>query len=251
MDSIKLLGCKVSKVTTDELNNYILSKIKDDKKEAILNVNINCINLAQKHQWLKLMLFNTNVVFCDGDGVRLGAKLIGSELPEKITYNRWIWSLSHLCCENNLSLYLFGSKSDVIKLSVDKLLDRFPNLNILGFRSGYFDDRKDNSTIISEINNLKPNILILGMGMPKQEKWLLDNIDKLDVNIILTGGAVFDYVSGLAKLTPNFFYKYKIEWLYRFIQEPKRLFNRYIIGNPLFILRILLEKYKIINYNRY
>ena len=112
----------------------------------------------------------------------------------------------------------------------------------------HFDDKKDSEKIIKQINKVRPNILILGMGMPKQEIWIMDNIDKLDVNIILTGGAVFDYVSGKAKMTPDFYYKYKIEWLYRFIQEPKRLFNRYIIGNPLFLTRIFLEKFKIINY---
>lgn len=249
MESTKILGCKVSLITMAELNSYIISKVKHNLKEAILNVNINCINLAQKHTWLKQVLNQTDIVFCDGDGVRLGASILGVNLPEKITYNRWIWDLAQISVDNNMSWYLFGSSENVIARSKEVLSKKFNDLNIIGFRSGYFNETLDNKDIIKEINTLKPNILILGMGMPKQEKWLFENIDKLDVNIILTGGAVFDYVSGNTKMTPNFYYKYKIEWLYRFIQEPRRLFKRYIIGNPLFILRVLLSKYKLIKYN--
>ena len=249
INSYQILGCKVSDCTTDQLNDYILSIVQQNKKEMVLNVNINCINLAQKNQWLKDLLNKTNIVFCDGDGVRIGAKIKGIHIPEKITYNRWIWQLAELSAKNKLSWFLFGGKDEVVKESSTILSNKYLGLNISGYHSGYFDFSKDSKEIIEQINKAKPNILVLGMGMPRQEKWIIKNFDKLDVNIVLTGGAVFDYITGKAKMTPDFYYKYKIEWLYRFINDPVRLFSRYILGNPVFLFRVLLEKLKIRNYN--
>ena len=247
--SYKILGCRVSDCTAIELNEYILNIVRNNLKEPILNVNINCINLAQKNSWLKTFLNDTNIVFCDGDGVRLGARIKGIDIPEKITYNRWIWQLANVSIDNNLSWYLFGGKDDIIKQSKEVLKVRYPELNVKGYRSGYFDFKNDTPEIIDEINRHKPNILVLGMGMPLQEKWIIENLDKINVNVVLTGGAVFDYISGNAKMTPDFYFNYKIEWLYRLMNDPIRLFNRYIIGNPLFLFRVILEKYRIFNYN--
>ncbi len=249
INSYQILGCKVSDCTSQQLNDYILSIIEQGKKEIVLNVNVNCINLAQEHIWLKKLLNDTNIVFCDGDGVRLGASILGIHLPEKITYNRWIWELADLSSKNGISWFLFGGKDGVVKESKIILSKKYAGLNISGYHPGYFDFSKDSKEIIEKINKVKPNILVLGMGMPRQEKWIVENIDKLDVNIILTGGAVFDYIAGNAKMTPDFYYKYKLEWLYRFVQEPKRLFGRYIIGNPLFIYRVFKEKIGITKYD--
>ena len=101
---------------------------------------------------------------------------------------------------------------------------------------------------IKKINNLKPDILVVGFGMPLQEKWILNNQEKLLVKVIMTGGNCFRYISGKEKRAPIWMRKYGMEWFFRFIQEPRRLFKRYLIGNPLFFIRIFFDKFKICHY---
>ena len=239
MNKIAILGIRITNCTTDELNEYICRVIEHQNKEAILNVNINCMNLAYEQSWLKAFLNATNVVFCDGEGVRLAARLLGLEIREKITYNRWIWELARVSQHNLYTWYMLGGKESVVRKAVTVLNTLFPRLTILGFHSGYFADCSEVDRIISDINSKRPAILLLGMGMPLQEKWLIDHLSSLEINIALTGGAVFDYISGNTKMTPQMFYTLKLEWFYRFLLEPKRLFKRYIIGNPLFFIRLL------------
>jgi len=244
IDKIQILGINIANCTIDELNEYICELINAREKEAVLNVNINCMNLAHNNPWLKEFLNSVNLVFCDSDGVRLGARLLGLRIKEKITYNRWVWDLARLSETNSFTWYLIGAEEPVIRKATDVLREVLPNLQILGFHSGYFSGQSEINSVISDINSLKPNILILGMGMPLQEKWLMEHLSRLCINIALTGGAVFDYISGNAKMTPDFFYKHKLEWLYRFMCEPNRLFKRYFFGNPLFFLRLFMNNLK-------
>jgi N-acetylglucosaminyldiphosphoundecaprenol N-acetyl-beta-D-mannosaminyltransferase len=236
---LNILGIGVSDLTVEELNQQILMTVKEERKALILNVNIHAMNMADKYRWFKELLNSSEIVFCDGDGVRLGARILGLKIKEKITYNRWIWEFAKFSETHKMSWYLIGSNEDVIKKSVGKLRSLYPRLAIRGYRNGFFIDDADHNNTIKDINLKKPDILILGMGMPIQEKWLLDNWDNIDATVALTGGAVFEYVSGVAKMTPDLFFKLKMEWFYRFIQEPKRLFKRYFIGNTKFMTRVI------------
>lgn len=242
LEQITFLGVRITNCAKAELNSYICQTIEAARKEPILNVNINCMNLAWELPWLRKLLNETPVVFCDGEGVRLGARLLGLHIREKITYNRWIWDLAQLSESMGFTWYLVGAKQNVIEEAVRKLKQAHPNLQVCGFRSGYFADDKEIEQTVAAINSKKPNILVLGMGMPFQEKWLMDNLYRLETNVLLTGGAVFDYLSGRARMTPALFYRLKLEWFYRLMLEPRRLFRRYVIGNPLFFARVILHK---------
>lgn len=248
MKQIKLLGVRITDCTKDELNSYICQTIRFGRKEPILNVNINCMNLAWELPWLRQFLNTTPVVFCDGEGVRLGARLLGLHIREKITYSRWIWELADLSESMSFTWYLVGGRQQVIEGAEKRLKSKYPNLQMLGFRSGYFVNSREIEQTVADINSKKPNILILGMGMPAQEKWLMDNLCRLETNVVLTGGAVFDYISGYSIMTPDFFYKLKLEWFYRLMLEPRRLFMRYVIGNPLFFMRVIF--YEVLRMNR-
>jgi len=247
LKQINLLGVKITSCTGAELNSHICQTIKTGRKELILNVNVNCMNLAWGLPWLRQLLNEAPVVFCDGEGVRLGARLVGLRIPEKITYNRWIYQLAELSESLSFTWYLVGARQQVIEEAEKKLKSKYPNLEILGFRSGYFSNSGDVDQTVADINSQKPNILILGMGMPGQEKWSAENFYRLQTNVVLTGGAVFDYVSGHARMTPDVFYRLKLEWLYRLMLEPLRLFNRYVIGNPLFLMRVIVHELLKIN----
>jgi N-acetylglucosaminyldiphosphoundecaprenol N-acetyl-beta-D-mannosaminyltransferase len=250
VDKVRLLGVQITNITSDELNEAIHQIVRANRRELVLNVNIHAMNLACRLSWFRDLLNRAEIVFCDGDGVRLGAWLQSNRLRQKITYNRWIWDFARFSEAKGLSWFLIGGTEEVIQEAVVRLRNRFPRLQIKGWRNGYFHSNEEVSHIKDVLNESNPNILILGMGMPLQEAWLRENRADLFVNVALTGGAVFDYVSGRVKMTPHLFYRLKLEWLYRFAHEPKRLFIRYFIGNPLFLLRVLLERFGVQSFNR-
>jgi N-acetylglucosaminyldiphosphoundecaprenol N-acetyl-beta-D-mannosaminyltransferase len=244
MDSIRIFDIKIDLINSKEINEEILNICRNKKRETIANVNINAMNIAFSNQKMKNFLNKAYINFIDGDGINLGAKLLGLKTGPKVTYDWWIWELAEFSQQNNLSWYILGAKQESVVTAVDRLNIVFPGLEIKGYHNGYFNKKNIiNELIVSEINRLKPNILLMAMGMPAQEEWLLENIDKLDINVALTGGAVVDYISGEFKSTPDIYRKLKFEWLYRFFQRPKYLLKRYFLGNPLFVYRILVEKY--------
>ena len=246
-NSLSILGVNVHAITVNELHEYIAHAIDNDIKTSILHVNVHGLNLAYKDTDFKQILNKSALVFCDGAGVILGAKILGYKIPERITYADWMWNFAKFCAAKKFSLFFLGAKPGIAQNAATQLLMRFPNLQIAGVQHGYFDKSfgsVENETIIKKINAAQPDILVVGFGMPLQERWLMENADRINVNIFLTGGAVFDYISGKLKRAPRWMTNNYLEWLGRLIIEPRRLWKRYIIGNPQFLLRVLKQKYQ-------
>ena len=241
---VEILGIPVHNYTMLEFNNIIRHIIDNNFKCMILALNIYSANLAFKLDWFFELYKNACYVHCDGEGIRLAAKLLGKEIKEKITFNRWIWELARISEKQKYSWFLIGSSNETISSAVNRLRIMFPELNIVGYRNGFFKSQDEIDNTVREISLKSPNILILGMGQPLQEEWLLKNSNSIHYNVALGGGAVFEYVSGKAKMTPTIFYNLKLEWLYRLINEPIRLFHRYIIGIPIFFYKVIIYKIK-------
>jgi N-acetylglucosaminyldiphosphoundecaprenol N-acetyl-beta-D-mannosaminyltransferase len=245
-EKIDILGIPIDNYSMQEFNDIIQRIIVSDLKCMILAINIYSANLAFKFNWFLQLYKNACFVHCDGDGIRIAAKILGKSIKEKITFNKWIWELARISEKKNLSWFLIGSSNETIIKAVAILKNKYPRLNILGYRDGFFENQESINTTINEINFKAPNILILGMGQPLQEEWLMKYNDKIKYNVALGGGAVFEYVSGNTRITPNFYVKYKLEWFYRFLHDPKRLFLRYFFGIPIFYFRVLAEKFSVI-----
>jgi N-acetylglucosaminyldiphosphoundecaprenol N-acetyl-beta-D-mannosaminyltransferase len=238
---IEVLGVKIHPVTVDFLFTYIAGMIRSGGKALVANVNTHAINLANELPWFRRFLASADIVFCDGWGVVLGAAVFGCKIPERITYADWIWQLAAFAEKECFSLYFLGARPGVAEEAAEKLSGRFSNLRIAGVHHGYFDketESSENQVIIENINRSRPNILLLGFGMPTQEKWLLENWKNIRANIALTGGAVFDYASGRLRRPPRFLTDHGLEWLGRLIIEPHRLWRRYLIGNAVYLWRI-------------
>ena len=244
LNFIEFLGIPVHQVGVEEVHAFIDDVIRQKTQALVLNVNIHCVNLALQQPWLKDFLKQGQLVFCDGDGVRLGLKLLGWSPPPKITYDRWIWQLCEYAAKRRFSLFFLGAKPGVAEEAALKLKARYPGLQIAGVQDGYFDrEGEGNQKVIEKINQLRPDILVMGLGMPVQEKWLFENWQRVQAHIFLTGGAVFDYASGRARRAPAWMIRGHGEWLYRFLCEPRRLFARYFLGIPYFFLRVFLERF--------
>ncbi len=248
---ITILGTNVSLLDVDELHTTMANIISTGRKELVLHVNINAINLAYREKWYREILNMAPTVFCDGYGVKLGACILGHSIPERITYADWMWQLSEYAESRDWRFYLLGGKPGVAEKATEKLREKHPNLKIVGAEHGYFDKSQgsiENEAVIQRINAARPNILLVAFGMPLQEHWLMENWDRIEVNIALTGGAALDYVSDTLKRGPRWLTDSGLEWLARLFIEPKRLWKRYLIGNPVFIWRVILERLGLLSF---
>jgi N-acetylglucosaminyldiphosphoundecaprenol N-acetyl-beta-D-mannosaminyltransferase len=238
----QLLGIPVDGLAVGELNEAILDLVRKRRHALVLNVNVHAMNLAVERPWFADLLREAEIVFCDGAGVRVGALLKGHRLPPRITYADWMWSLASFASMHGLSLYFLGGKPGVAEEAKRALRRQNPSLRIVGARHGYFDKSAgsaESKAVIEEVNRANPDILVLGFGMPVQEQWLADHWNMLNARVALTGGAAFDYVSGTLRRPPKWMQTVGLEWLGRMLIEPERLWRRYVIGNPVFIARVL------------
>lgn len=243
-ESIRLLGVRVDNLLLQDLCEAIQDAIQQQRKVLIANVNIHALNLAYQLVWFRNFLNGSQIDFCDGYGVLLAARLCGVHIKERITYADMIWPLAKLSETNQFTLYFLGAQPGIVDRAAEQLKESFPRLQVVGLHHGYFDKSphsQENQSVISEINHYKPDILIVGFGMPMQEQWLVENWDKINVHVALTGGAVFDYISGEVARAPRWMTDHGLEWLGRLFIEPHRLWKRYLIGNPLFLWRVFIH----------
>jgi N-acetylglucosaminyldiphosphoundecaprenol N-acetyl-beta-D-mannosaminyltransferase len=234
-----VLGVTVGKWTTASLLDYVASAACKRPCTTVLHVNIHAINLAWEDANFKNILNSADAVFCDGDGIRVIGRLAGWMLPEKITYNRWIWQLAERSVDNGLTWFVLGDDEETNRKAVEILRSRHPRLIICGRSHGFFRvGTVEEQSILRAISHAKPDILLVGMGMPRQEKWLMRCRTQLNCGVALSVGAAIAYVSGKAVMPPPVYVTLKLEWLYRLLHEPRRLWRRYLIGNPLFVWRV-------------
>ena len=244
---ISLLGVRFHKLTVKQLINYIVEKSQIDSKTIVGHVNVRGANLAYDLPWYRDFLNQSaDIVFCDGFGVLLGAKLLGNSVESKhrMTAPDYIEDLALACAKNNVSLFLLAGKPGVVEKAINKLKAVAPDLRIDGHH-GYFDkSNHENEEVIQQINEFNPNILYVGFGMPLQERWILDNLDAIEARLFLPLGACLDFYTDSVSRGPRWMTDNGFEWLSRLLVQPSQVWQRYIIGNPLFFYRVLRQKLK-------
>jgi N-acetylglucosaminyldiphosphoundecaprenol N-acetyl-beta-D-mannosaminyltransferase len=238
-------GVRIDRVTLPQLLDYIERRIQQRQHAMIAHVNVHALNLASEQPWFRDVLNQSDLTFCDGFGVKWGAMLLNAEIPARITYADWTWDLAEFAARRRYRLFLLGARPGVAWRAAQRLRATYPGLCIAGVHHGYFDKTSgsaENEAVVHYINAVRPDILLIGFGMPLQERWLHDNWPHLTANVALTGGAVFDYISGELRRGPRWMTDYGFEWLARLIIEPRRLWRRYLVGNPSFFWGLLRER---------
>ncbi|MEM8938859.1 MAG: WecB/TagA/CpsF family glycosyltransferase [Bacteroidota bacterium] len=238
----KIFDIDVDLLSEATLLNRIIKAAKGQEKQVIIgNVNIRALNFAYEQIKFRNFLNRCETIFCDGIGVLLAFKILGvsTNLNQRMTCPDYLDNLIELIIENNLSIFFLAGSSSMNTALDNKLLSKYPKLNY-HIQNGFFDSNSDeNKAVLQSINDFQPNILYVGFGMPLQEYWIEDNYRKINANVILPLGACLDFYSGFTYRGPKWLTNYGFEWLVRLVTEPKRLWKRYIIGNPLFFSRIL------------
>lgn len=241
LSQISILDVKCNLISVCCLQKIIVEYAKSDQKRVIANVNIKAVNLAHRTPWFKDFINNSEIVFCDGFGVLLGASLLGYPVSpnHRMTCPDYIEELAKTCEKEGVSLFLLAGKPGVVEKAIQKLKLAAPNLRIDGHH-GYFDKvGKENSDVVQKVNHFKPHVLYVGFGMPLQEQWILENINDTDARVFLPLGACLDFYTGSLYRGPKWMTDSGLEWLSRLFTEPSRLWERYVIGNPLFFYRVL------------
>lgn len=243
--AIRILGVDVHPLATEAVHARIARAIEGGGHELVLNANVHALNLARAEPWFRDFLNAAQVVFCDGAGVMLGARILGAHIPERITYADWMWQLAGLAEQRGWSFFFLGARPGVAEGAAASLRARHPDLRIAGVHHGYFDSAAgsaENRAVVEAINRAAPDILVMGLGMPLQERWLRENWADVDARVALSGGAVFDYLSGGLRRAPRWMTEHGLEWLGRLAIEPRRLWRRYLLGNPLFLARVIRQR---------
>src|SRR5690606_25704480 len=199
-ERISVLGVNLDRVDEVDVNNFIGGAIKFKNQVWVGNLNVHAVNLAFDSESLRNVFNSAELVFCDGQGLSLILKLLGFGTFPQVTYNRWMPNLLEYCARQGYSLFFLGSEQVVIEEAMAKANAAYPGL-VVGCHHGFFGpDEAD--AVVDAINIAGAAILLVGMGMPRQEQFIHDNRDRLVVNVLLNGGGCFMFYTGRHPISP-------------------------------------------------
>lgn len=234
-------GVTIDNLSLQESVAYIEKMLKGQKNHYIITPNAAHIVLFQRDEGFRKAYAKASLVLPDGMSLIWASRFIKPCLKERITGTDLLFSLCGVSIREKYTIFLLGAENKVIEKAKNALLRKFPGLHIAGIHNGYFNDDKE---IIDKVNELQPDILFIGMGFSKQEKWISRNINQLNVKVAVTIGGVFDVIAGKFRPAPRLIQNYGLEWLWRLLQDPRRLWKRYFIGNTIFIWLFFKELLK-------
>lgn len=245
-DKFNIFNFVLSKLEIKDIIQITEETIRLNQKISIGYVNPHIIRLSYKNSRLLSTFSSFNYLHSDGKGMKLAFRL----LLEDISLEPFNWtdnSFKYLneCAQLGYKIFFLGGSDEIINKCSIKIKSKINNLNLVGYLNGY--DQLNDKTI-EKINLAKPNILWVGLGSPKQEIWVQENITKLNVNIIQCVGDVYAHLAGKRLRGPKILRDYGFEWLFRLFQHPIKYFNRYVIGIPVFLY--LLLKFRITDSNK-
>ncbi|MCB0207994.1 MAG: WecB/TagA/CpsF family glycosyltransferase [Anaerolineae bacterium] len=242
---VTLLEVRFHRLIKDQLIRFLTTAAIKQQKTVVGHVNIHAMNLAYELPWYKKFLNEAQLVYCDGIGVIVAARLLGHSvtLKHRQTCPDWIEALALSCQDHQLSLFLLASEPHVLTKAVDKLHSKTPRLRLAGHHGYFCKTGPENESIINRINAFNPDILCVGFGMPLQEQWIKDNKDRLKAQVFLPMGGCLDYYTNRVYRGPRWLTDHGLEWVIRTATQPKRLWRRYLVGNPLFFWRLAKHLY--------
>jgi N-acetylglucosaminyldiphosphoundecaprenol N-acetyl-beta-D-mannosaminyltransferase len=238
---ITLCGVEVDAVDEREALDRVEAMVEAGRPHLMVVVNASKLVLASDDDRLRRILERADLVTADGMSVVWGAKLAGrGRLPGRVTGIDTMEQLVARAAERGWRVFFLGAKPEAVEGAVRVLRARHPALVVAGHRDGYFRGREE--AVVAEVRAARPDLLFVAMGSPAQEYFLSEHLDALGVPFSLGVGGSFDHVAGLSRRAPRWMQRAGLEWLHRFLSEPRRLWRRYLVGNARFALLLLREK---------
>lgn len=242
MNRIKILNTVIDNYSTEETLAIVENAIKNNKQIHHTVVNAGKIVAMQSDLQLRKSVNESDLINADGQSVVWASRILCKPLKERVAGIDLMINLVECAHKNNAKIFFFGAKEEVVKEVVSKYSKAYSSNIIAGYRNGYFK-KEEEREIAKEISKSGANILFVAISSPTKENFLYEHKELLsNVNFIMGVGGSFDVVSGKVKRAPLWMQTYGMEWFYRFIQEPKRMWKRYLVGNTKFIFLVLKEK---------
>lgn len=246
MEKVKIFGVEIQNIDAKENEEILRKFLKSDKLNRIYTPNTEIVMAAKRDENLKNLINLADLVLCDGIGLVYASKIRNKPIKERVTGFDTSIKLLELADEMGLNLYFLGGKEGVAREAAQNVSEKYKNLNVVGYHNGYFNSKLDGESsreeekIIDDINKLGADIVFVGFGFPRQEKWIDIHKDDINAKVIIGNGGVLDILSGRANRAPDIFIKLGLEWLYRLISNPSRIKRQ--IDLPKFLLAVLKDK---------
>lgn len=236
---ICILGVKIHRVDMPGTLDLIREFIASGKPHLIVTADASGLVMAQSDDELKQIINEADLVTPDSAGLLLASKILGDPLEVRVSGVDISRELCRIAAEDGFGVFLFGAAPGVADEAACKLKEQYPGLNIAGTRNGFFSD-EDSPEIARQIRESGAKALLVALGIPKQEKWIRENMDQLGVCVAMGVGGTLDVFSGRAKRAPEWMQRHGLEWLYRLAQNPKKLSK--VATLPRFLAMVLGEK---------
>lgn len=234
----ELLGLSINNLTLAEAVETIVEQLDGPAPQQVCFVNADCVNLAYRHPEYRDVLRRADLVFADGIGMRLAGKILKAPVRDNVNGTDLFPRLCEALRGTGKSLYLLGARPGVAERVCDWIAEHYPGVLVAGCRHGYFTADEEPS-VIQAIADSGADLLCVAFGAPRQDLWIHAHQSNLGVKVAMGVGGLFDFYSGRLPRAPQWMRRLGLEWLYRLYQEPTRLWHRYLLGNPLFLCRII------------
>ena len=236
MNTIRILGIPFHSITTEEALDTLESYLSTDKNHIVITPNPEGVMQARRNPELARAIENADLSLADGTGIVLAAKLKGLKIPGRVRGVDTIFAMFDRLKEREFTAYFLGGKPGVAEMAKQNMEKRYPGLRVVGHHHGFFTDDQE---ILDEINSLKPDFLLVCIGMPRAELWVTKN-KNINAKVTMCLGGTIDIMAGTVQLAPPLLRKIGLEWLYRLLKQPSR-FKRQL-DLPRFVLAVLFKK---------
>ena len=236
-----IMNTYVNAITMDETIAYVEQIVDERKLTQHVVINASKVNLMEKDAKLRDIVNACPLINADGASIVWAAKRLGVPLKERVTGCDLFQRLVEVASKKGYKIFLFGAKEEVVTKVKTIFETMYPGIQIVGYRNGYFKD-EDEATIVQQMRESGADMMFVAFSSPKKEYWVNKYLTDIGIPFVMGVGGSFDIVAGVTDRAPIWFQEHGLEWFYRFIQEPKRMWKRYIIGNAQFVA--LTYRYK-------
>ena len=239
--AVLVCGIPVANLTEDEAVDAIDELISKGVSHYGVVVNASKIVAADRDEKLKQVLLEADLVTADGMSVVWASRLLGRPLKQRVTGIDLFERLVEHAAQRGWSVYFLGARDESVRGTVERFKSRHAELKVAGYHNGYFST-SESDAIADTIKQSAADLLFVAMGSPAQENWIASQLARTGVRFALGVGGSFDHVSGLAIRAPEWMQRAGLEWLYRLMREPRRMWRRYLIGNSAFIWMVVRQR---------
>ncbi|OIN07911.1 WecB/TagA/CpsF family glycosyltransferase [Oceanisphaera psychrotolerans] len=240
MKRINVLGCPMDVASMAQTVAAIRDGIRERRFTQHVVVNVAKLVNMRKDAQLRESVESCDIINIDGMGVVLGARIMGHDVPERVAGVDLFHELLAMSAVESFPVFLLGAKDEVVQTVADKVTHQYPGLTITGYHHGYFWD--DEQAVVEQIKDSGARLLFVAITSPRKENFINRWRDQLGVDFVMGVGGTFDVVAGKVTRAPLWMQKYGLEWLYRVIQEPRRMWKRYLVTNSKFAWMLLKAK---------